>query len=157
MAESSIQCVLLTSFDAEFSFLRSVLRFAGIRVNRAESLEEADFLLMVTGATVLLSDVAMAGCSWRCAMERVRDFHPLVAMLLIADPVDEPFIQDAFTLGACGVLWKPIPFDGAAKLIRVAHEASRERAILREEGQCARAGAGGGVTLSMVGGGGGRR
>jgi DNA-binding NtrC family response regulator len=130
---SRIDCVVLTSFDNEFSFLNSVLRPAGIRIHRAETLEQADFLLMVTETTVLLSDVAAVDCSWRCAMERFREYHPLVAMLLIADPIDEPYVQDAFQLGACGVLWKPIQFDTATRLIRVANEASRERAVLKAE------------------------
>jgi DNA-binding NtrC family response regulator len=130
---SSIDCVVLTSFETEFAFLKSIFRFAGIRMHHAENLEQADFLLIATGATVLLSDLAVVDCTWRSALERLNDYHPLVPLLLIADPVDQPFVQDAYTRGACGVLWKPIQFDAGVRLIRVAHEASRERAVLREE------------------------
>ena len=129
----TIECVVLTAFDGEFAFLRNIFRFAGIRMHRADCLEQADFLLMTTCATVILSDLALADCSWRAALERIRKYHPLVAALLVADPVDVPFVQDAFTRGACGVLWKPIELDAGARMIRIADEASRERTLLREE------------------------
>lgn len=130
---ASIDCVVLTSFESEFTFLKSVFRFAGFRMHHAENLEQADFLLIATEATVLLSDVVAADCSWQDVSERLSDYHPLVALLLIADPVDEPFVQDVYTLGGCGVLWKPVQFDLGVKLIRVADEASRERSVLRQE------------------------
>lgn len=138
--QDSIHCVVLTLFDGEFDFLKSVLRFAGMYMHRAESLEQADFLLMVTESTVLLSDVALADCSWRSVAQRLNSFHPLVPMLLIADPVDEPFVQDAYSLGVCGVLWKPIQFDAATRLIRTVAEASRERSLRRAARQTAQMG-----------------
>jgi len=130
---SRIDVVLLTAFDEEFTFLKNVLGFAGMRVHRAESVEQADFLLLVTGAAVLLTDVAMVDCSWRCALRLLRERHPLVSPIVIADPIDYPFLHDAFALGACGVLWKPIEFTLASRMIWVAREASVERRLLRDE------------------------
>ena len=129
--------VLLTAFDDEFTFLKNVLGFAGLRVHRAGSIEQADFLLLVTEAAVLLSDVAMVDCSWHCALRMVRERHPLVSPIVIADPIDYPFLHDAFALGACGVLWKPIEFNLASRMIWIAREASIERRLLREEARMA--------------------
>lgn len=128
-----IDCVLVSSFEGESSFLRNVFRTAGIRVHHAESISEADFLLTVTGSTVLLSDVIFAGGYWQSALDLLSKGHPLVTMLVIADPVDHEFLSDVFSSGACGVIWKPFQFHAVTKQLRAAHEASRERRTLLEE------------------------
>jgi DNA-binding NtrC family response regulator len=132
-APSRIDVVLLTAFDDEFTFLRNILGCAGMRVYRADCIERADFLLLVTEASILLSDVALVDCSWRCALRLIRERYPFVSPIVIADPIDHPFLCDAFTLGSCGVLWKPIEFDLATRMIWAAREASVERRLLREE------------------------
>lgn len=128
-----IDCVVLSSFEGESSFLRNVFRTAGIRVHHADSISEADFLLTVTGSTVLLSDVIFSGGYWQGALDLLSKGHPLVTMLVIADPVDREFLEDLFARGACGVIWKPFQFHSVTKLLRAAHEASRERRALLEE------------------------
>ncbi|MGA7238167.1 MAG: hypothetical protein WBY44_20950 [Bryobacteraceae bacterium] len=128
-----IDCVLLSSFEGESSFLRNVFRTAGIRVHHAESISEADFLLTVTGSTVLLSDVIFEGGFWHSAFGLLDKGHPLVPMLVIADPVDRPFLGDVYSRGACGVIWKPFQFGSVTRQLRAAHEASKERRTLLEE------------------------
>jgi DNA-binding NtrC family response regulator len=128
-----IDCVVLTSFDSQFSFLRNVFRPSGIRMHHAESLEKADFLLTVTESTVLLADVTFVDGSWESALGLLRENYPLVTMLVIADRVDLPFLKDLFTRGACGVLWKPFDFEAARKRIRAVHEASKERRALAKQ------------------------
>lgn len=126
-------CVVLTAFEPDFNFLRNILRFARFRVHRAETLEELDFLLIATGATVLLSDTLMPTCTWRCAASLIGDRHPHVAMLVMAHNVDAPYLQDAFFRGLCGIIWKPIEFDVATDLLQTAHQASCDRLLLRQE------------------------
>jgi DNA-binding NtrC family response regulator len=128
-----IDCVVLTSFRSEFTFLRNVFERSGIRMHHAESLDQADFLLTVTESTVLLSDVIFADGFWQAALSLLCDNHPLVTMLVIADPVDKPFLRDLFTRGGCGIVWKPFQFDEVRRLIRVVHEASKERRALQGE------------------------
>jgi DNA-binding NtrC family response regulator len=128
-----IDCVVLSSFEGECSFLRNVFRTAGIRVHHAESVIEADFLLTVTGSTVLLSDVIFEGGYWQGALGLLTKGHPLVTMLVIADPVDRPFLGDVFVRGACGVIWKPFEFESVTRQLLTAHEASKERRALLEE------------------------
>lgn len=128
-----IDCVVLTSFDSEFSFLCNVFRPSGIRMHHAESLEKADFLLTVTESTVLLTDVTFADGRWENALSLLCDSYPLVTMLVIADRVDCPYLKDLFPRGACGVLWKPFDFEAARKQIRAVHEASKERRVLARE------------------------
>lgn len=131
--ENIIDCVLLSSFEGESSFLRNVFRTAGIRVHRAESISEADFLLTVTGSTVLLSDVIFEGGYWQSALSLLDEGHPLVTMLVIADPVDRSFLGDIYSRGACGIIWKPFQFESVTRLLRAANEASKERRAWREE------------------------
>ncbi|HUP03813.1 MAG TPA: hypothetical protein VMU19_07490 [Bryobacteraceae bacterium] len=125
-----IDCVYLTCFPADFSFLASILYFSRIRLHRAETLEAADFLLTVSGATVLLTETTYLDGSWRNALEMLADAHPCVGALVAAEPVDLPYVHDAAGRGACGVLWKPLPDDRTVALIRTAHEASRNRVQL---------------------------
>ena len=129
-----IGCTYLTCFRSEFCVLATVLHYSGIRMHRAETVEEADFLLTVTGSTVLLSDVTFPDGSWRDCLAMAADVHPVVAALLVADPVDAPFLRDAYSRGSCGVLWKPIDFTESIHLIRTAHDAVRDRASLLRDG-----------------------
>jgi DNA-binding NtrC family response regulator len=128
-----VECVVLTAFEPVFAFLQNILALAGIRMHRAESVEQADFLLMATGATVLLSDFAMVDGCWRSAVKLIGEHYPLVGMLVMADRVDAPFLEDAPGLGVCGILWKPIEFHVATRLVRTAHQASLDRRSVMEE------------------------
>jgi hypothetical protein len=123
-----IDCVFLTCFDSDFSFLANVL-LGSIRMHRAETLEQADFLLTVTCGTVLLTDVSFLDGFWDEAADMLLQFHPLVAFLVIADEVDRQFISEAPNHGACGVLWKPLDFVQVCRSIRMAHEITGERTI----------------------------
>ena len=129
-----IDCVILSSFDSVFASLRNIWTLAGIRTHHAKTLEQADFLLLATGATVLISDIATEDCSWRSAVKMINHHHSLVAMLIVADPGDGRFLEDAPGLGVCGVIWKPIQLDPAIKLTRMAHQAFLDRRLLRENG-----------------------
>ena len=134
-----INCVVLSSFRSEFTFLRNVFRLTGLRMHHAESLDQADFLLTVTESTVLLSDTVFEGGTWQSALRLLRDNHSLVTMLVIADPVDWPFLGDLFDRGGCGVIWKPFDFEAVRRLIRTVHEASKERRAWQEESSPQRA------------------
>lgn len=139
--EHRIECVHLTCFTSSYSFLANVLRYSGIRLHRAETLEEADFLLMVTGSTVLLSDLRFLDGSWQDALIMASEVHPLVASLLIAEPADWPFLAEAYERGACGVLEKTINYAETVHLIRTVHQAVRDRMmVLGEESAVRRVG-----------------
>jgi DNA-binding NtrC family response regulator len=127
-----IHCVFLTCFPSDFSFLATVLYYSRIRMDRADTLDQADFLLTVTPSTVLLSDMTFLDGSWRDALRMASEVHPHVAALVVADPVDRPFLSDsdAYASGACGILWKPLAIDQAIDLIRTADEAAKNRAAL---------------------------
>jgi DNA-binding NtrC family response regulator len=123
-----IECVFLTCFAAEFSTLATALQFSAIRAYRADTLEEADFYLTVTGATVFVTDVLFLDGNWRDALAMSTATHPLAAALVAADEVDWPFLADAYRAGACAVLWKPLNFARAIQSIRRLHQAARDRA-----------------------------
>jgi DNA-binding NtrC family response regulator len=128
-----IQCVYLTCFRPEFSILAITLQYSAIRLHRAETLEEADFLLTVTGSTVLLSDVTFLDGSWQDALSMAQEVHPVVACSIVAEPLDWPFLENAYARGACATLTKPVDFIRAIQLIRTLHEAARDRmCVLRD-------------------------
>lgn len=128
-----IDGVFLTCFRSDYSFLASVLQYSGVRMHRAETLEEADFLLTVTGSTVFLSDVTFPDGTWREALAMVAEVHPLTPALVVAEPVDRQYLRDAYLRGACGVLWKPIDFTETIHMIRTANQAAHDRALWRGE------------------------
>jgi DNA-binding NarL/FixJ family response regulator len=143
-----INCVFLTCFDSDFYFLANVL-LGSIRMHRAETLEQADFLLTVTEGTVLLTDVSFLDGFWHEAADMLAQFHPMVAFLVLADERDRQFVSEAPNRGACGVLWKPLEFIEVSRSIRTAHEASGERMIWQQE-RCASARIGGAVSLDAT-------
>lgn len=127
-----IDCVYLTCFRSDFSFLATVLYYSRIRLHRAETLEEADFLLTVTLSTVLLSEMTFLDGSWREALRMTCEVHPHVATLVVAEDVDRPYLpdSDAYASGACGILWKPLFNDRTVNLIRAVDEAAHNRMAL---------------------------
>jgi DNA-binding NtrC family response regulator len=124
-----IDCVVLTCFKSDFGFYSNLYRNSGIRMRRAETIDQADFLLTVTNGTVLLTDVVFLDGSWRDAVEMVMHVHPLVASVVIADKVDKEYVSDALGCGAFAVLWKPLPLLQLHRLIEAADDAARERAV----------------------------
>jgi DNA-binding NtrC family response regulator len=125
-----IECVFLTSFLSDFSFLADILCYSGVRMHRAESPDEADFLLTVTASTAFLSDVTFPEGTWRDALRMIAEVHPLIASAIIAEPVEHEFLSDAYAGGACGVLWKPVDLGSAVRTIRSLDQATRDRAAL---------------------------
>ena len=125
---SAIDCVFLTCFRSDYSFLATVLRYSGVRLLRAESVEEADFLLTAAGATAILSDVTFSEGTWRDVLQMATELHPLVPLLIVAEPVDVPFLSDCYTRGACGVLWKPLDYLLVIQTVQTLDQAARDRA-----------------------------
>ncbi len=136
-ASDRIDCVYLTCFRSDFSFAATVLYYSRIRLHRAETLEEADFLLTVTAATVLLSDMAFLDGSWRDALQMSSEMHSHVATLVVAENVDQPYLPDSEVCasGACGILWKPLVNDRSINLIRAVDEAARNRMAVAMAGR----------------------
>jgi DNA-binding NarL/FixJ family response regulator len=129
----SFECMLLSSFDSEFTFLRNICGTTGIRMHHARSIDETDFLLTVTGGMVLLSDVIFEGGYWQDAASLLAESHPLVSMLVVADPVDEPFLSDLYDRGACGVIWKPFEYALLIRQLQSAYDAATERIAMQRE------------------------
>jgi len=127
--DHGIGCVVLSCFESEFRFWAYLCRLADIRMIRADTLEEADFLLNATASSVLLVDVVFLDGTWKDAVAMVAGSHPRVTSVVIADEIDSPFVADAFSYGALSVCWKPICLHRLRRLIRWAHEVSEERAL----------------------------
>jgi len=121
-------CVLLTTFRHEFEFLAMILRHAGMHLYRADTLEQADFLITVTGARVMLCDTVCPDGTWKECVDMLAREHPGVSLVVLAEKVDAPFVADAIDAGACTVAWAPIGFD-FRYLIAAAREAAMERAL----------------------------
>jgi DNA-binding NtrC family response regulator len=122
-----VDCVFLSCFDHDVLFFASLLGQAHIRVHHASTLELADFLLLATGATVLLTDATFLDGSWVEALALARKFHPLAATLLCADSSDRKFIASAGELGALDVLWRPVGVERLRASIWTAHQIAMER------------------------------
>jgi DNA-binding NtrC family response regulator len=119
-----IHCVFLTCSDADFRFANILLRYPRNRFHRAETAEEADFLLTVTEATVFLSDTFFFGGYWEDSLRMCASFHPSVATFVVANPALRDYLWQASELGAAGILWKPLDISETRKLIQLAHEAA---------------------------------
>jgi len=134
--EGAIGCVFLTCFESAFTHFANILRYSEIHMHHAGDIEEADFLLTVTGSTVLLTDIVFAEGTWADVLAMAVEVHPLVAALVVADDVDRDFVADALNRGACGILWKHLDLDQIACMIRAAHEAACQR-VIRHNGRVA--------------------
>ena len=123
----SIHCVFLTCFENDYRVVSTLLGYAGIRIHRAETLDQADFILTVTGATVLLTEPLFLDGAWEDALEMCAHVHPTVSLLVIANPADRDFVENAADRGASGIFWRPLPLVRLRKLVQSAHEAAVRR------------------------------
>jgi DNA-binding NtrC family response regulator len=128
-----VHCVFISCFPHDIEFFRRMLAYSEIRLHRAETLDEADFLLTVTASRVLISDTVFLDGSWADALEMLSRFHARSSFLVAADPIDAGFVRDAVNRGACAVLWKPLDWAHLTRWIRTVHEAALERSALDEE------------------------
>jgi DNA-binding NtrC family response regulator len=129
-AGCQVHCVFITCFSPEVEFFQRLLLYSEIRFHRAETLDEADFLLTVTGSKVLISDTAFLDGSWEDALDMLLHVHPRSSFLVAADPIDLKFVGDAINRGACAILWKPLELGDLMRLVRTVHEAAMERLAL---------------------------
>ena len=129
-----INCVLLTCFDQDVGFWATMLCDCGIRLHRADTLEKADFLLLATGGTVLMSDLRFLDGSWEHAASMVQSLHPHVAMLLCAESIDGDAPARARKYGAVSLLWKPLDLWRMRSSILLAHEVAVERLLWQPPG-----------------------
>lgn len=127
LGRPGIRCVFITCFNHDFEFYVTMLRYSDIRLHRAETIDQADFLLTATGGTVLLSDIMFLDGSWEDAFDMLTHVHPLVASIVIANEVDRRFVSEVPNRGACGILWKPFEISQLSRMIRAADEAARVR------------------------------
>jgi DNA-binding NarL/FixJ family response regulator len=130
LRECRLHCVFITCFSHDLEFYQRLLAYSEIRLHRAETLDEADFLLTVTGSKVLISDTVFLDGSWEDALEMLSRVHSRASLLVAADAIDLEFVADAIDRGACGILWKPLDLGRLLELIRTVHEAALERLIL---------------------------
>ena len=122
-----MDCVFLSCFDHDVRCFASILGPSRIRVHGARTLEMADFLLLATSGTVLVTDTRFADGDWRDALAMTRRVHPPVAPIICADTEDRGLLDRATDRGALEVLWRPIEIEQLRAGIRAAHEVALER------------------------------
>ena len=128
----SIQCVFLTCFESDYRVANTLLGYGRVQIHRAQTLDEADFILTVTGATVVLTDSLFLDGTWEDALEMCAHVHPTVSSLVIADPADRDFVAHATDRGASAIFWRPLPIAQLRKILVSAHEAALRRKQVQE-------------------------
>src|SRR5579859_4757709 len=120
---SGIDCVFLTCFAADFQVFAALLRFSGIRLHRAETIDQADFLLTVTEATVLVSDTLFLDGTWEQAADMIGNVHPRVTLVVVADERDDELH------GSSEIVSKPLRMGELRHAIRSAHQEACAEAV----------------------------
>jgi DNA-binding NarL/FixJ family response regulator len=128
---SHVHCVFLTCFDYYFEVFSGLLRHANIRMHLAATLEQADFLLTVTDATVLLCDTAFLDGTWDKAAGMLADVHPNVALVVMMDELDKSLRGPALDHGVCHLVSKPLRMSELRQAIQLAHTEAQEGAPRR--------------------------
>ena len=113
----AFECVYLASFERDFNIAAQLLGPAGIRLHRAAILDQADFLLTVTGSGVLLSEFEFLDGSWKDASDMLSRCHPEVALVVSANQSDERFPIEILERGAHGLILKPFQADELRRIL----------------------------------------
>jgi DNA-binding NtrC family response regulator len=123
--DHDIHCVFLTCLEYEFRVMAGLLFSAGIWMHRAETLDEADFLLTVTEATALLSDTIFLDGTWEDAASMVTNVHPSAAFVIMTTRADRSFWAAARSRGAYDLLERPYWFGEVRRAIQGADASAR--------------------------------
>jgi len=121
-----IDCVYLTCFEEGAEVWAVLLRSSGIRIQFADTLEKAEFLLIVTNATVLLSDALFLDGKWPDAASMVEHLFPGVQLVLVLDGNDYRARQHASEEFAGDFIYKPLRITALHHGIEVAHKLAME-------------------------------
>lgn len=63
----------------------------------------------------------------------LQDHYPHVQMVVIADPVQAPFVGDVDLPGLSGIVWRPVQFHFIVGAIRDAHQAATVNRAIDED------------------------
>jgi response regulator of citrate/malate metabolism len=118
----------LSSGNVEFQFLGALFGSLGISFHQATTLDEADFLLTVTGATVLLCVPLFLDGAWIDCLQMASHSHPSVSVVVVAEEDEEAMVGSALRRGATAVFWRPIRVSQLFTLMEQWHEQALERA-----------------------------
>lgn len=115
--DPGFDCVFLSSSEREFQTVTRLLEPAAIRVHHAALLEQADFLLTITDALVLLSDMAFLDGSWTDTRQMLAKLHPRVSLVLAVEEADEKFWIDVLEQGVYDLVLKPFSADELRRIL----------------------------------------
>lgn len=118
--QSGFDCVFLTSSEPQLQAVSRLLPRAGIRIHHAAILEQAEFLLGVTRATVLLTEAEFLDGTWEEAIGMLRS-HPEVALVVTSALADEGFWVDALERGAYDLIVQPFAGEEVQRILENAH------------------------------------
>lgn len=86
--KSLMRCVYLTHSIAQAVHLQRIVKGVAIRVHRAATLAEAQILLQITGARVMLVDLHFWGRNLRRLFDSFHSTSPQSAVVIVAPEVD---------------------------------------------------------------------
>jgi DNA-binding NtrC family response regulator len=115
-----LDCVFLTSSEPQLESVARLLPRNGIRIHHAAMLEQAEFLLGVTRATVLLTDAEFLDGTWEDAIGLLKS-HPEVALVVTSPQADEGFWIDALERGAYDLIVQPFAGEEVRRILENAH------------------------------------
>lgn len=122
-----IHCVYLTCFAEAAEVWAVLLRSSGVFIHFADTLEKAEFLLIVTNATVLLSDALFLDATWLDAASMVENIFPGVALVLVLEEGDYRARQHASENYAGQYILKPLRITTLHRGIEAGHKLAMER------------------------------
>jgi hypothetical protein len=122
-AATWIECVFLTSSHADVAAVARLVSASGIRIHHARTLEQADFMLLVSGAKVLLAD---AGAAWSEAQDMLARVHPGTELVLAVADWSESWADAAYE-----VVQKPFGAEELKRTLTNAHAVARARSARR--------------------------
>jgi DNA-binding NtrC family response regulator len=121
-----VKCVYLTAAESEFRAAATILRSTRISLHHAATLEQAEFQLMRTKATVLMTEPQFTEGAWEDALEMLSYAYPRVALVLSADHADDRLWISALERGAFDVISKPFEREELRRILENAAARSRE-------------------------------
>ena len=115
------ECVFLSSSERDLQTVTRLLKSLGIHVHHAALLEQAELLLTVTDALVLLSDMKFLDGSWTDAQRTLDRLHPHVALVLAVEDADEQLWIDVLEQGVYDLVLRPFSADELRRILQNAH------------------------------------
>jgi DNA-binding response OmpR family regulator len=128
----NISILLVSPHQKDHTDLRRVLHHADWKITRASDVGEATFILQEHPPSVILCERDLPDGNWKDVLDQAAQHKHPAMVLVISAHADDSLWAEVLNLGGYDVLMKPFDVSEVTRVIRLAWQRWRQRALKKE-------------------------